>query len=137
MRKQHIFLILTAITLSTLACALAGRTGGPAPCLPCPDCIHTVQGLGAVHLTDTDGIPDDYRAASEAVITTLIEDGEDPKDFWVTFDAPDETQLVFHLWHRTAFSECHCCETGNPGGKCRDFTVHLPTLTVVDKSFWQ
>jgi hypothetical protein len=137
MGKHSHFLILIALTIATLACSLSGVTGGPAPCLPCPDCIHTVQGLGAVHLTETNEIPDAYRAASEAVIASLIDDDEDPEEFWVTFDQPDESHLVFHLWHKSAFSECHCCETGNPGGECRDFTVHLPTLTIVDKSFWQ
>jgi hypothetical protein len=134
MSFSRLLIILAALVLLSLACSLSG---GGAPCLPCPDCIHTVQGLGAIHLTDTDEIPEDYRAASEAVIAALIEDGEDPEAFWVTFDSPDETHLICHLWHQSAFSECHCCETGNPGGECRDFTVHLPTLTVVEKSFWQ
>jgi hypothetical protein len=89
-------------------------------------------------LTDSAALLPEHRAAAAAVATFLTQKGENPKEFFAKIErAPSGKELVFHLWHQTAFEPQNRNVVGNPGGKNRDVYFDISSGTVSRMLFWQ
>ena len=68
-------------------------------------------------LTRTTPFPEQFRDAVRAVARYV----RSPQDFFAEIEPQkDGRELVFHLWHKSAFTPENIGAAGNPGGKCRD-----------------
>ena len=97
--------------------------------------VNTPESAGAKPLLDTASFPKKYQVALSQVKLSLTD--EDPADFFVTIvDDPKAPEIMFHLWHKSAFSP-YPIAPGNPGGKCR--TVHFSRQAgkISKTLFWQ
>jgi hypothetical protein len=89
-------------------------------------------------------LPSRFCSAADGVIAFLRQAGENPKEFTCDLEEfPKRGELVFHLWHESAFREMAAAEQqgfvimGNPGGKCRDVLYSLTEQRVILTGFWQ
>jgi len=89
-------------------------------------------------LTDSTALMPEHRAAAAAVATYLTQKGENPKEFFANVERmPNGKELVFRLWHRTAFEPQNRNVVGNPGGKNRDVYFDIESGSVSRMLFWQ
>ena len=89
-------------------------------------------------LVDTAALAPEYRTAAATVAKFLSEKGEKPREFFAEITrSPDGKELVFHLWHESAFDAKYRNVRGNPGGKNRDVHYNLRSGTVTGMLFWQ
>jgi hypothetical protein len=84
---------------------------------------------------DGENIAKEHREAAKAVIVSLRDAGEEPSEFSCQIEASPKGELIFHLWHESAFRPENRDMRGNPGGRCRD--VHYdPAQKKVTKTLW-
>src|SRR5688572_15827751 len=77
-------------------------------------------------LIETAAWAPEYRTAAVAVAKFLSQKGEKPSEFFAEVTrSPDGKELVFHLWHQTAFDAKYRNVVGNPGGKNRDVRYNV------------
>jgi hypothetical protein len=68
-------------------------------------------------LTRRTAFPEQFRDAVRAVARYV----GSPQDFFAEIEPQkDGRELVFHLWHKSAFTPENIGAAGNPGGKSRD-----------------
>jgi len=83
-------------------------------------------------LTRTTAFPEQYRDAVRAVARYV----GSPQDFFAEIEPQkDGRELVFHLWHKSAFTPEDIGAAGNPGGKCRD-VVYDTKKHSVTQTWW-
>lgn len=125
-------MIKAALTFLALALALplGCSKKGSSP----PGAGDAPGSVGAVHLTETNLFPQQYRAAAENVAKAV----DKPEEFYASVEETKSTgELVFHLWHQDAFKPENKNVVGNPGGKCRDVTFDPKKGEVTKTLFWQ
>ena len=94
--------------------------------------------MGAIQLTRQDLFPDKYRKPARIVAEDLIEENENPDEFYATVEpARSSNGLIFHLWHQDAFKEENKGVIGNPGGKCRDVYYDIKQQRARELGLWQ
>jgi len=85
-------------------------------------------------LTKTVAFPSAYRDAARAVARHIAS----PSDYFAQVEPQnDGGELVFHLWHKTAFLPQNRGGVGNPGGKCLDVVYDTKKHKVVHDWAWQ
>lgn len=124
------------LTLAVLGAAALALTACPRQG-PQPSASGSGERLPRAPL-DGQAFPEPYRAAVAAVAASLKEEREDPAEFSCDLEVPaDGQELVFHLWHRSAFLPENVGALGNPGGKCRDVWYDRRQQKVIKTLFWQ
>jgi hypothetical protein len=78
-----------------------------------------------------------YPEAIVEVSRQLRSEGADPKEFRAEIEELNGTELIFRLWHQSAFLPEHQNSSGNPGGKCRDIVYDLKSGKASKSQFWQ
>ena len=115
----HVYRAITTVVLAVCSCLVWAQPRPPA-------------------LVDSAALAPEYRAAAAAVAQFLTQKGENPKEFFANVEhAPGDKDLVFHLWHQTAFEPQNRNVVGNPGGKNRDVYFDVGSGTVTRMLFWQ
>ena len=85
-------------------------------------------------LTQTASFPSPYRDAARAVARHVAS----PSDYFAQVEPQKGgNELVFHLWHKTAFLPQNRGAAGNPGGKCLDVGYDTKKRKVVHDWAWQ
>jgi hypothetical protein len=85
-------------------------------------------------LTQSAAFPQEYR---EAVLAVARYVGS-PQDFFAEIEPQKGgRELVFHLWHKSAFTPENIGAAGNPGGKCRDVVYDTKKHKVTQTWWWQ
>ncbi|MFI5337482.1 MAG: hypothetical protein ACHQ5A_11900 [Opitutales bacterium] len=80
----------------------------------------------------------EYHDAAKAISAVLASEKEEPQEFRVEVEKRDNgRQLVFHLWHDSAFTLGNMRVAGNPGGKCRDIYYAVKARKASKSVFWQ
>jgi hypothetical protein len=74
-----------------------------------------------------------YREAALAVARHITS----PADYFARVEPQDGHELVFHLWHKTAFLPENRGGAGNPGGKCLDVVYDTKKHKIVQDWAWQ
>jgi hypothetical protein len=83
-------------------------------------------------------LPEKYRSAAEAIAAALRQDGEEPREFSCEVEpSADRRELIFHLWHESAFRPENRGVVGNPGGRCRDVSYDPRQQRITRTLFWQ
>jgi hypothetical protein len=81
-------------------------------------------------LTRTTAFPEQFRDAARHVGS--------PQDFFAEIEPQkDGRELVFHLWHKRAFTPENIGAAGNPVGKCRDVVYDTKKHRVTQTRWWQ
>ena len=130
-----------------LAVAILGwlylfRSSGGAPPLPASGPpVETARSsregsLGPL-VGDGENIAKEHQEAAAAVAASVREGGEDPKEFSCQIETAANGELIFHLWHESAFLPENRNTAGNPGGKCRDVYYNPTQKKVVKTLGWQ
>ncbi len=87
-----------------------------------------------LQLTVTKPIPEKFHEALKAIQKSQ----KNPQEFYIQFEMNNSrTELIFHLWHESAFLQKNRNITGNPGGKCKDVYYNLKQKKVTKTYFWQ
>ena len=82
--------------------------------------------------------PEAYREAARAVAASVSHEGEKPSEFFAEIEPEKGGRiLVFHLWHKSAFTRENIGSPGNPGGKCRDVLYDTKKHRVTQTWGWQ
>ena len=101
------------------------------------------------HLTEPDLFERAQQDAFAAVTEEVKRGGGEPEEYYAQIEPPDEDEvstlklrdrkayLVFHLWHRSAFSPENLDVSGNPGGRCMSMLYDGRQKKVVKKWGWK
>jgi hypothetical protein len=135
-------LLWLLLAIAILGLVYLFRSSGGAPPLPVSGPPVVTAGssregsLGPL-VGEGENIAKEHREAAKAVAASLRDAGDDPKEFSCQIEASAEGQLIFHLWHESAFLPENRDVRGNPGGRCRDVYYDPAQKKVVKTLWWQ